>query len=48
MPQSHLGKKSEVGKDGGTWEGKWTGWGGGVNLEREEQSPIWYWVREMD
>jgi hypothetical protein len=30
MPQSHLGerrKQSQMGREGGIWEGKWTGWG---------------------
>jgi hypothetical protein len=47
MPQSHLGerrKQSQMGREGGTWEEKWTGWGvvgGKGNL-------VWYWVREKD
>ena len=33
-------KKAITNGEGGTWEGKWIGWGEG-NL-------IWYWVREKD
>jgi hypothetical protein len=36
-------KQSQVGREGGTWEGKWTGVGGW-----EEGNLIWYWVREKD
>jgi hypothetical protein len=33
MPQSFVGarrKQSKLEREGGTWEGKWAGWGGGV------------------
>jgi hypothetical protein len=45
MPQYHLGgrrKQSQVGRKGGSWEGKWT------RVERVEGNLIWYWVREKD
>jgi hypothetical protein len=35
-------KQSHVGREGGPWEGKWTGGGGG------EGDLIWYWAREKD
>jgi hypothetical protein len=46
-PQSHLEEKrkqSQVWRDGGIWEGKWTG----RILGGEEVNLIWYWVREKN
>jgi hypothetical protein len=45
ISQSHLGerrKQPQAGKEGGTWEEKWRGWGLG------EGNLIWYPVREKD
>jgi hypothetical protein len=50
MPQSHLGerrKQSQVGREGGTCEGKYMEFGR-VTGERGEGSLIWFWVREKD
>jgi hypothetical protein len=37
-------KQSQVWRDGGIWEGKWTG----RILGGEEGNLIWYWVREKN
>jgi hypothetical protein len=39
----------ETGREGGTWEGKWTLGGGGEEVESGgEGNLIWYWARKKD
>jgi hypothetical protein len=43
LPQAHLSgrrKQSQAGREGGTWEGKWTG--------EKKGNMMWYWVGGKD